>query len=421
MKINYQKYFSLYDTNRNTFNATLSSKIKLRSYNSITEIDKKLWDGLANNIFNSWDFLLSLEKARVENSRMKYLIYSDNSTPVAIAVLSIFSISLDLLSGKFITKICDILRIVFPGFMKVKFLFCGTPISIGKNNLRIPDESKKNQILDLLVNGMEVMARDYEIQILCFKEFNSLECESLTLLTEKKFIKASSIPYVYLHINKDWNSFDDYLKSMRFTFRRQINKSLNKLMINNSALSSVELMSKNDVPKIEVIVPKIIDAPTFYEQYIEVMKRAKNKMEILNKDFFENVFEHLKSNCKLIQLIYNKDVLGSAIIFQKSDVMTFVLVGLNYSRNKEYDVYFNIVYRIIALAIENKCRVLEMGQTSYYFKQRCGGNCEEMFFYIKAQNKIFNYLLSVFKPLLFPTIKLNELHVFHDNSMTTIP
>ena len=48
------------------------------------------------------------------------------------------------------------------------------------------------------------------------------------------------------------------------------------------------------MPKIEVIVPEIIDAPTFYEQYIEVMKRAKNKMEILNKDFFENIFENLK-------------------------------------------------------------------------------------------------------------------------------
>ena len=120
--------------------------------------------------------------------------------------------------------------------MKVKFLFCGTPISIGKNNLRIIDESKNNRILDLLVKEMEVIARDYEIQILSFKEFNALECESLTLLTEKKFIKAPSIPYVYLHINKDWNSFDDYLKSMRYTFRRQINKSLNKLLLKSQLI-----------------------------------------------------------------------------------------------------------------------------------------------------------------------------------------
>ena len=67
--------------------------------------------------------------------------------------------------------------------------------------------------------------------------------------------------------------------------------------------------------------------------------------------------------------------------------MTFLLVGLDYSKNKEYDTYFNIVYRIISLAIEKKCKVLEMGQTSYYLKGRCGGYCEEMYFFIKSLNK----------------------------------
>jgi hypothetical protein len=200
---------------------------------------------------------------------------------------------------------------------------------------------------------------------------------------------------------------------LRYNYRRQINKSLKKLALDNSSSASVELTDGNNEPKLIIKIPDVNDAAIFYKLYLEVMKRAKNKMEILNKDFFENIFESLKSNCRLIQVVYNKNVIGSALIFQKDDVMTFLLVGLDYSRNNEFDVYFNIIYRIISLAIENKCRVLEMGQTSYYLKQRCGGNCEEMFFYIKSQNKIFNYLLSVFKPLLFPTIKLNELHVFH--------
>ena len=71
--------FLLYDKNKSNYNSTLFSKIELRSYNSITEIDKRFWDGLANNIFNSWDFLLCLEKAKVENSQMKYLIFFNHS------------------------------------------------------------------------------------------------------------------------------------------------------------------------------------------------------------------------------------------------------------------------------------------------------------------------------------------------------
>lgn len=412
MQTDNQKYFSTYDRKKSVYDRNGFSRIKIRSYNSITEIDKRFWDGLTNDIFNSWDFLLCLEKARVENSRMKYLVFYNNSMPVAIAVLSMFSISLDLLSGQFTSNICNIVRKFFPGFMKVKFLFCGTPISIGKNNLQIIDESKKNQILNLLVKEMEVIAKDYEINILSFKEFNSNYCKSLALLPYKNFIKAPSIPYVYLHINQDWNSFDDYLKSMRHTFRRQINKSLNKLQLDNRFSPSSELINRKDLPVIKVVMPQVSDALNFYEQYIEVMKRAKNKMEILNKDFFENIFNYLKANSSLIQVVFDNKVIGSAVICQKDKVMTFLLVGLDYSMNKKFDVYFNIVYRIISLAIENKCTVLEMGQTSYYLKQRCGGKCEEMFFYIKARNKTINYLLSLFKPLLFPQINVDELNVF---------
>lgn len=411
--INFQTKYLSFDSKPVRLQSNhIKSDLSLCTYNSICEIDKQFWDNLSNDVFNSWDFLLSLEKARVENSQMKYLIFFHNSTAVAIAVLSMFSISLDLLSGQFLSKICSTFRKIFPGFMNVKFLFCGTPISIGKNNLRIIDESKRNQILNLLVEEMEVIARDYGINILSFKEFNSNYCKSLALLTSKNFIKAPSIPYVYLHLNQDWNSFDDYLKSMRHTFRRQIIKSLNKLQLDNRFLSSSELINRKDVPVIKVVIPQISEALNFYEQYIEVMKRAKNKMEILNKDFFENIFNNLKADCRLIQVIFDNKVIGSAIICQKDKVMTFLLVGLDYSLNQKFDVYFNIVYRIISLSLENRCRVLEMGQTSYYLKQRCGGKCEEMFFYIKSRNKTLNYLLSFFKTLLFPKINLDELNVF---------
>ncbi|HEX9251971.1 MAG TPA: hypothetical protein VF870_06990, partial [Ignavibacteriaceae bacterium] len=149
--INFQTKYLSFDSKQVRLQSNhIKSDLSLCTYNSICEIDKQFWDNLSNDVFNSWDFLLSLEKARVENSQMKYLIFFHNSTPIAIAVLSMFSISLDLLSGQFLSKICSTFRKIFPGFMKLKFLFCGTPISIGKNNLRIIDESKRNQILNLL-------------------------------------------------------------------------------------------------------------------------------------------------------------------------------------------------------------------------------------------------------------------------------
>ncbi len=391
-----------------------SSSIYLKCFRSITEVDENLWESInrERDIFHSHKFLSCLEKSEVEQSCYWYLVFYKKDEPVGSAVLTLFTISLDLLSSNMVSRFCNLIRKFFPGFMKIKFLFCGTPISIGKNNLKITNKTLTRCILDSLVHKMIALAEEHKLSTLCLKEFNEEHCESMSSVSSLGFIKAPSIPYVSLNLDEKWSSFQDYLGAMRSPFRRQINQNLAKLFLHVNKPALPEDGGNNTItPRIEVKSPCPADAAVFHKLYLEVMQRAKNKMEILNKQFFENIFGSMQ-NFSLISLKDKDEVLGSALICRDNDVMTFLLIGMDYDKMKKYDTYFNLVYKVISQAIKERFRILDMGQTSYYFKQRCGGVCEERYFYIKSLNKPVHFLLSAFKSQLFPTTHINSLQVF---------
>jgi hypothetical protein len=92
--------------------------------------------------------------------------------------------------------------------------------------------------------------------------------------------------------------------------------------------------------------------------------------------------------------------------------MTFLLVGLRYERLATYDVYFNLLAAIVKLAIERGCRRLDLGQTSYYAKQRLGGEGGKIYFYLRSRKRTVRALTWAFQRALFPELALRRQRVF---------
>ena len=66
-----------------------------------------------------------------------------------------------------------------------------------------------------------------------------------------------------------------------------------------------------------------------------------------------------------------KKIISSALLVPHGDTLTFMLAGRENEKD-EYDSYFNLVYGIIALAIQSGCKKLKLGQTAYWVKQCVG-------------------------------------------------
>lgn len=404
---------------RNLFSETRKNyftNLEVQSFNSIKEIDKKLWNSINKNqdIFHSYEFLCSVEESKIEDSKFWYLIAYFKGKPIGSAALSSFCVLLDLFTNKNIQKVINLIRKKFPKLLKIRVLFCGLPISIGKNSITISNGFFLNNFIYEVVMQMEKIASQHEINFLCFKEYKEDEVKWFDKLTEFGFIKLDSLPYVKMQVH--WSTFDEYLSSMRHNYRRQIKNSLfnptEKHPIICEYQFSTDISAHSEI--LMLFRPSEFDHQKFFNLYLQVMDRAKNKLEILNEDFFKNVFKQLDKKSMILTVIKDNSIYGAAYLVLDSNKITFLLAGLDYNYRDYHNVLINLIYGIIQIAIDKKCKSIELGQTSYELKQRVGGKCTDEYFFLKSSSLVMNTIIRIFKPLLFPKTIINCRRVFND-------
>jgi len=387
--------------------------IRVARLRSILEIDGTVWDAIVPDsaFFHSHRFIRSVEEARVQEADFWYLLFYDGQRLVGSAALSAFRISLDLFTGKTGQALIGFLRRMAPGFLKVPILFCGLPVSIGKHNLLIADQALSRDILYALHQEMVDISRAENISFLCVKEFDEDLRPMMDGLVDEGFLRLPSIPYVSLPIR--WPNFPAYLNELRHGYRRQIMRSLKKLGWTEPLIDLGRSGRGGSAsPRIVLEPANAESAEEFYDLYKEVMTRATVKLEILNREFFRRFFVLSTGDSEILSLIAGHEVLGEALLVQHGPTMTFLLVGLRYERLATYDVYFNLLAAIVKLAIERGCRRLDLGQTSYYAKQRLGGEGGKIYFYLRSRKRTVRALTWAFQRALFPELALRRQRVF---------
>jgi predicted N-acyltransferase len=395
--------------------------LRVVSLRSIHDVDEKLWDSInaKRDLFHTHRFIRTIEDAKVENSNFWYFLFYSKETLVGTAVLSSFIVSLDLLMCGMLQKFIMILRLLLPHFLKVKILFCGLPISIGKNSLTVSNPSWGEELLRLLVKEMERIAHKHKIQMICFKEFPKDEDQGIDIITKFQFLRANSIPYVRMKI--PWKNFQSYLAAMRHNYRRHVLRSLKKWGHSEPLIQTCSSSERSpDKPALVLANQSVCSHQQFYSLYLEAMDHAEIKLETLNEAFFENFYKNMNQDTEVLAIVKRKQILAAAIVTVYQNVMTFLLAGLDYSKLDESDIYFNLLYGIISHAIQRGCTRLDLGQAPYWLKQCIGGKETPVNFYIRGERWYLHQLLKIFQPILFPELKLKPIHVFREGGQSVL-
>ena len=381
----------------------------IKTFKSITDISASDWNAINadNDYFKTYEFIKIIEESNIENSRFWYIMVFENNEIIGAAVFSSFIVSLDLFFDEQGKKAVKLIRKLFPNFLRIRFLFCGLPISLGKDSILIKNINYTNAILEAIVNESRSIAKINKIKIINFKEFFLNEKYRLNHLLTLGFIKSWSIPYVDFY-NK-YENFSAYLQALRHSFRRQIKSNMSK--VNFNAVGIVQEKLDFDHAIVEIINPCNADANIIYEQYLNIMSKASSVLEFLNLEFFANFLKNTKQS-KILILRKNATIIGNAILVEEGKTLTFMLIGIREEYRDRYASYFNILNAVIAYGIQNKFTKIGMGQTSYYVKTRMGGQLAPMVTYNFSSNKLINLILKVFNKLIFPEVNPWQYKVF---------
>lgn len=210
---------------------------------------------------------------------------------------------------------------------------------------------------------------------------------------ESEFKNGGRTLSTFIFENK-FSSFNEYLNNLRSTYRRRINKALNhRNNIEIRKLSSIEFNENH------------------YKLYLSIMDRTNNPLETLPLKFFTEYDAELYEFID----IETKDVIGFIQLKKIEDKLCFLFGGFKKEDNFKYDIYYNMLLKIIEIGIEKQIKYIEFGQTAEECKLKIG--CKEVpkYMYAHHSNPVLNRVIQKLVPLFSYKPYNIKHHVFKQN------
>jgi hypothetical protein len=308
-------------------------------------------------------------------------------------------VCLDVLASGTTRSLIRSVRQRFPGFLRVGLLFCGLPVSFGQPCLKVAPWADAAAVCRLLARVMGRVARETGAQLLCLKEFDPAAVVAVDPVCGHGFFRAPSLPSCSLELR--WDSFSGYLRGMTAGYRRQVRATLRARDAAGLSFRRVEsFAAQGDV---------------IHALYSQVIERANNRLETLNRAFIDRLDNDLGQRSRAIFLDRRGQPLAVAVMLYAGRLATFLLAGLDYGADRQWQVYPNLVLEVVHDAIRSGASRLEMGQTSYPLKSRLGAVAVPRFLYLRHRNAITHALLRGAAGLLFPDCDCPSRRVFRES------
>ena len=206
------------------------------------------------------------------------------------------------------------------------------------------------------------------------------------------FAKGHYLPICVLE--NRWNTWEDYLGSMRSSYRRRIHQALEK----GKEIQYLELADNQDFTDED------------YQLYEQVFNHSEYSLEKLTADFFRNDI----AKTILLQIDGKTQAFLQLIEDPGNDMLIFEFCGYNYEIAHQYDIYYNMLAYIARYAIEHNFRYVQFGQTAYDAKLKFGATMYYNYYLLSHSNPIINHLIQ--KKNSFLQYKITDYHfnVFKD-------
>lgn len=365
-------------------------------HDSIDDVDALEWNRFlapGGDAFMSPAYLRAVERAMRADSRFYYVVVRDDrSEAVAVACFCVYSLDGALLAGPISRRLLRAARWVFPGFVRVKIVFCGHPVSVGASHLRLAPRADPQEVLRLLDEFAVRLAQEHRADCIVFKEFDADFTETLNGLTELGYRRADSLPMNVIDVG--WDSFDDYVATVKSRKRSVLRRSRRKF--ERRKLDVVSLTGNDGVADLYT--------DSIHNLYDEVLARSEVKLERLPRDYFRELARQRPDNSHFTFIKDGDNVVAFAASIFADECYHQLFVGFDETLNPECDLYFNLFFHEMDAAYRCGVKTVFAGQTSDTFKQqKLGSHLEPLYLYVKGTRIAARILLRLAFRMLFPT------------------
>jgi hypothetical protein len=363
-------------------------------YDSISHTPESAWDtaNATGGIFLSSAYLTAVEQAPPENMRFRYAIISKGDTILGIAYFQIVTLNYRLhkpllqksrsatanpLLQKVHNKIIDTAG--------TTLLVCGNAMISGEHGFSIPTLPVEQalHVVAEIAHAIRTTANP-RITVTLIKDFYKKEPMPSDILSQFGYHLINAGPNMILQIRNTWPTFDAYLKAMKPKYRKRATAAIRK----GSGIRRQPLTLENIIQRRDEL----------FVLYCRVVDKARFKLFFLTPDYLVSLKKHLGDSFECIGYFHDKELVGFSTRIPDGTTLEGYTHGLNYDRNKEFELYQNFLLDDVKAAITTHASQVNTGRTSIAMKSSIGAAPGEMVCYLRFSAAHSNHL---FKPLLF--------------------
>lgn len=364
---------------------------KVCFYPSVIELPEE-WNYIANlgSTFVQKPYLRALESAPPTDMKFGYLLFHKNEKVIGLACLqtTIFKADSSLndsdANASIFKKAGESIKKGVSKTIKVPLLIGGSSLVTGENSYVFLDkEIKQKEWIELwhhgLVHGQKCLnAIGAYTNGFFLKDFFEDKISAHSEVLDKSFIKLSAQPNMIFHVNPAWETYDDYLAAMTSKYRKRA----------RSARRKGELMER------KIMDEKLIEAfsSRIHELYKFVAENAGFNLFILHPSYFLELKKELGDLYQMTGYFIDNELIGFSTLIKSHGDLDAHFVGYDPVHNQTSKVYMNMLYDMIASAINAKAKDLIFARTAMEIKSSAGAVGYPMSFYLKSNNKFVNFI-----------------------------
>ncbi len=361
---------------------------------SVSDIERSQWELLFGRIPESYGFYQTLETSHLEGFSFYYLLLYQDRDLILIAPLFTGDFDLGLAVEGIMKKIIQGIRKLFPRFMILKTLFCGSPF--GENGVigLSRNQSNRDSVMEELAKAMIIYCSLNQIPFIMFKDFLDAEMPLMKPLLQQNFFEVESFPSVRVELGP--GGMEGYFQTLSRHARKDLRKKIKKVL----SLGSIEVKVVDDV---ETIINDI------YPLYLNTYNAGAVRFEKLTKEFFVNVGRYMSGQTKFFLYYVQGHLAAFNLCFQDQYILIDKFIGFDYELTRKYHLYFFSWYTNIEWCLKHSLRFYQVGQTDYKEKLRLGGYPLPLHVFVRHHNPMINRVLKSISKLLTPSQNNDDL------------
>lgn len=323
------------------------------------------------------------------------LFLDDAENPVALT--SFYSVTTDIaiFAPQPLRKLLAGIRRIFPGFLKLRMLEWGTPITVSSPPFITAPGTSPTEIIRHMHAILQATAKAEGQWLIIVRDFEANTEALQHEFTRLGYHLVDSLPNTYLDIA--WSSAAEYRAAMKSYYRSKLLKHLRR---NEEHQVRHELVDDFDHL-----------ADQLCAQWLVVHNQADEfQREVLTPTFYREFSRRMGARSKAM-LFYRADQLvGHALLLQDGPLLRWLYFGRNEASNDS--LYLYVAHAVIETAIELRAERLEMGLTTYSIKQDLGAMPGPIKLAIRGRTDLFNRFVGLGYGLLNTPSRLAGKNIF---------